>query len=149
MLALEKFGPIGVGLLIGGLMTFWWPQLSLPKNLTELLSSTIDLSAVGVGFLGTIWAILVSIEDRPAMRFLKEVGRGPVLSAHLVGAIRWMFALAVLSLAGLVIDLGDRQYWHRYLVGAWSCSITTATLSLVRITQIFMAVLRFDRKGTV
>jgi len=144
---IEQFGPVAVAAIIVGAYYFGCPHHGLPKATKDLLSAVINISAIFVGFFGAIWSILIGIEDRPIMKQLKSAGADHKLFDFLNSSIRWSFALAVISVCMLFVDLENTKPWHYYLFLGWFYVLTTTILVCLRIFRLFTRVLRFPKDG--
>jgi hypothetical protein len=140
----ERSYPLVVGIASGAIY-LTAPALrnhQLPDTLTGLLSAMVSVAGIAVGFLATAKSILVSIDDKEIIRKLKKVGYYKRIIGYLRSAIRWSFALAVLSAAGMLIDLkGNWEPWKAVCFAIWLGVTVTAALSYYRVIGLFYDVL--------
>jgi hypothetical protein len=140
---LERWYPPLCGVASAAACFVWAPQ-KLPNGFSALLSSTIDVCAITVGFMGTIWTILLSIEERPIMQRLKEAKRRSDLITFFASAVKWTFALGVWCAFSMLVmyDLSRLEYRVSLALGAFI--LTTAAFSCFRVIRIFGAIMHFD-----
>ena len=132
-----------MGLVFAVLYLWRWPHNPLPLGMKDLLAAVVNIAAIFVAFLSTIWAILISLESKRVIQLLKDAGYHRLLFDYLASSIRWLFLLAVISAFGLLIDFAQPKDWHRYAFGFWIFVLVTSLVSCWRITRIFSKVLTF------
>lgn len=140
---LEKFCHLAIGVLIAGLYLWRWPHDPLPLGMKDVLGAVVNIAAIFVAFLSTIWSILIAMESKRVIQLLQDAGYHKLLFTYLSSAIRWLFVLAVISALGLLIDFAKPQDWHRYAFAFWLFVLVTSLVSCWRITRIFSRVLTF------
>src|ERR1044072_859369 len=72
-----------------------------PDTLPNLLSALVSVGGIAVGFLATAKSIMISVDDRPIVKRMKEVKIYQRVMSYLRAAIRWSFMLAVMSAVAL------------------------------------------------
>src|SRR5438132_14366013 len=71
----ERRYPLAAGLVAGAVYYFVAPEFPVkPENAASLFSAIISVAAIAVGFLATASSILLSIDRKPIIFKLKEVG---------------------------------------------------------------------------
>jgi hypothetical protein len=85
--------------------------------------------------------VLYSIEGKPVVRDLVQAGVWTAMLRYTMAAIRWSFAVAVLSAVGL-FALGKIKPEHYGLaLTAWSFAVFIATFLCVRVIHLFGRIL--------
>ena len=142
-LRIEKFCHLAIGLVLAGLFLWRWPHDPLPLGMKDVLGAVVNIAAIFVAFLSTIWSILISMENKRVIQLLQDAGYYKLLFDYLSSAIRWLFFLAVISAFGLLIDFTQPKDWYRYAFGFWIFVLVTSLVSCWRIARIFSKVLIF------
>lgn len=70
----ERWYPYGFGFVVGCGLFLLRGTICLPDTLKELFPVVISISAIAVGFLATAKSILLSLEERPVVRHLRQMG---------------------------------------------------------------------------
>ena len=128
--------------------------IKIPPTMKELLAAVINVSAIAVGFLGTILAILMAIDDKSGVIILKQMNRFHPLLGYIFNTIYMTLILTFLSGVGLLIDFNTPAKWLDYaFIGwlgitwlkfafmMWLGIASYVLLSNIRILRIFAAVL--------
>jgi hypothetical protein len=93
----EKHFPVCLGLIVSGIALLIMGSQGKVLNIGNILSETINVSAITIGFLATTKSILFSIGNRRVIRELKDAELYNTIVDYLVSAIKWSFGLALLS----------------------------------------------------
>lgn len=149
-LLLEKLYPALLGILAFFVNPWYWSCWRLPSNLGELMSMSVNVAAITLGFLASANAIMLSLEDRPVAKSLKTVKQDGqtywnILCSYLSAAIRWSFLLAAISVAGRLAPLDPTECWTRYLFFAWIAILVAAGTSCIRIARLLATILAEPR----
>src|SRR5215472_3539865 len=81
-----------------------WGRLPFPSSWKELLGAVFAASATGAGFLFTAASILISIEQRPVIRWGRETGAYSLFAGYLTRGVWWCLAAALISLTMFLPD---------------------------------------------
>jgi len=139
----ERWYPRIAGLAGGTIFFFLAHEFPVKaENAPNLFSAIISVAAISVGFLATASSILLSIEQKPIIVKLKEVGTYPKLIDYLFEAVGWSLALAVVSISCFLADLKSPDSWHRWLFAFWVGVIVGAGTSFFRVVHNFTKILR-------
>jgi len=140
---IERWYPPFGGVVLAAAYFMLRNRLQLPPDtLTGLFTAVVSVSAIAVGFLATAQSILFSIEEKRAIRFLKDAGKFGTLISYMMAAVNLSFLLAAASAVGLLVKWKVEAKWHIYGFTVWVLLLVTATLSYYRVVSIFSAILR-------
>ncbi len=139
---IQKCYPMILGLAAFGFGAWYFGNNPIPVALRDLFSSAVSIGAIAVGFLGTAMSILCSIERRWIVKQVKRAGMFDRLIGFLLHAIWWCLLLAVLSGAGLLLDLSNPANWYSWSVGVWGGVLIGALTSCFRVIRLFARILR-------
>ncbi len=133
----EAWGPwiVSAALAIGA--REWASSHALPQSLPNLLNGTIALSAIAIGFLATSKSVLLSLSDRLVVKQLKTSGLYVRLMGYFMTAIRWSFALAVLSVVGLLCEFETDGKPHPYVFAVWVFVLSATGACSYRVIHFF------------
>ena len=139
----EAVYPYVIGCASGVL--FVW-KVALPvqwsaESLSQFFGAVLNVSAIGAGFLGTALSVLYSIENKPVVQDLIAAGAWGQMLRYTMAAIRWSFALAVLSAVGLFVVDKIRPDHYSAALGVWSFVVFIAALLCVRVIHLFSRIL--------
>lgn len=139
----EKYGPIA-GFLITAFIVSLRAKagFTLPPSMKDLLSAAMNIAAIAAGFLGTVMAILLAIEDKSGIIILKQMKRYKPLLGYIQQALYPTMIFAVISGCGLLIDFTKHVHqWVNYAFAGWAALAIFLILACMRIIRIFSAVL--------
>jgi hypothetical protein len=111
------------------------------QALDQLFATILNVSAIGTGFLGTALSVLYSIEAKPVVRDLTQAGVWTAMLRYTMAAIRWSFAVAVLSAVGLFALSRINPNHYGAALTIWSFAVFTATFLCVRVIHLFSRIL--------
>ncbi len=111
-------------------------------SVKELLSSATVISSIGVGFLATTKAILISIKNSKTMKWLKDGGHYLTIVDHCMCSIHWCFAFAIYSSMCLFLNYDNPTYFHFVAIVLWIFLASTAFSSSYRIIKLFSTILK-------
>lgn len=139
----ERFPWFAAALL--GAATCWcfWSR-ALPTSMTDLLAALISVASIAVGFLATAKSILVSIDDRPIIRQIRNVNRYTDLIDYMMCSIHWSFCLGSLCVSMLLVDLSASDPITRTLMGCLGATTGGAAASYYRVVSLFQMILKQD-----
>jgi hypothetical protein len=138
---IEAIYPVVLGFAFGFAYFKMAPPL-LSANFGDLLSPMIDVSAIVIGFLGTIWSILLALNNSEGVKVLKSLNLEQLLFTYILHAI-WAFGfLAVWSCAMVLL----KPEGHVPLtVSFWFGLCAYAFLAALRVLRIFSRVITFPK----
>lgn len=139
---IEKWYPMILGLVAFSVGACYLWHNPIPVALRDLFSVAVSIGAIAVGFLGTAMSILYTIERRWIVKQLKRAGLFDRLIGYLLHAIWWCLLLAVLSGAGLLLDLKNPANWYSWPVAVWGGVLIGALASCVRVLRLFAMILQ-------
>lgn len=138
----ERMYPF-IGGIAAAAVYLYFPALRkhiFPDTIPNLLTAIVSVGGIAVGFLAAAKAILISVDDRPIIKRMKEAKVYSRVMGYLRAAIRWSFLLALVSAAALVIDYRGITSWDwPYAIGTafWLFLATGAILSYYRVSRIW------------
>lgn len=120
------------------------------KSIKPVLSSTVDIGAIAVGFLGAALGLVLAVQQGPAGQWIEKTGLRGMMIKYLWGALGYSAALALLSLLSLVLDGLITSPEHRkslYLVLAplWTAGLVGTVASCNRALAIFGRILTWQQ----
>lgn len=137
----ERWYPLGGGIVAGISVFLFRDFIYLPETLKELFPVVISISAIAVGFLATAKSILLSLEDRPVIRHLKELGGYNDLIQYLLTAVNWSLIASVVSAVFLLLLPKRETWWYVDSFAIWAFVTVTAVLTCYRVIRIFSRIL--------
>jgi hypothetical protein len=135
--------------------TEWQP----PASVKDLFGGVINVCAIAIGFLGAAKSILLSIDDKPIVRQLRDVGAFDKVIRYSMNAVNWSFALAAGTGVVLLLDIGAPagspgtatsapKAYSPWVFCVWFGLLVVASLAYYRIIRIFSNLLTFsDRQA--
>jgi hypothetical protein len=144
----ERWYPYGFGIAVGIGVFSVRELFSLPDTLKELFPVVISISAIAVGFLATAKSILLSLDERPVVRHLKQLGGYDVLVWYLLTAVNWSLIASLVS-ALFLLFMNNRDTWlYRDAFAVWAAITTIAILTCYRVIRLFARILISGSKMT-
>lgn len=130
----------------GGIVTlcyivFFW-ESPISENFSHLLTASLSISAIAIGFIATSKSILLAMEDRRAVQHIKEMGLYTTMIEYMMGAIHFSFIHAVLSALGLVIDLKNPEWWFQFAFASWIFIGSTSLVLCYRVIGLLAKIMR-------
>ncbi len=136
----EQIAPLIIGLIVF-FVHYRFATTWLPKEANDLLSNTINLSGIAVGFLATGQALLCSLSDNFVVKILKEHKRFDHMLRYFTWAIFLCLLLALSSLAGYAIDVSAVLIQKPYLFSLWLGIFAAAATATLRVLILFSMIL--------
>lgn len=136
---LEKLAPY----IAGGLATcshYLWASNWIPKEINDLLSNTINLSGIAVGFLATGQGLLCSLSDNFVVKLLKQVGRFDEMLRFFTEAIFLCLLLAFTSLFGYSVEITPFLTANPFVFSLWLGLFIAVAVATIRVL-IFLAMI--------
>lgn len=153
-LAIERRYPF-VGGLLAGAGVAWVVMKGGDMNLSEVLDSSLNISAIAIGFAATAKTILFAIDDRPIIEDLRAADRYKYLVMYLSQTIKYAFALGLISVllmlfAGSALCTSAPHAASRRMIAlaafGWTAPATATALSCYRIIHLFTKILLANSK---
>lgn len=139
-LLVEKFWPYIVALGIGTASLYIVPMCD-SQLCSKLLNPAVNVSAIGVGFLGAMLGILVSSEYLKVLDF-KEYRI--YLISYLRQAIYLCFAAALYSGLLLMLQPERNGKFAHWILAAWTSICTAAVLASYRVIALLFKLLELQ-----
>ena len=136
-LIVEKYRPYLISVI--ALIIWELCHIEFPDEnaLLSLLSSTLTLSGILIGFLATNKAILISMNS-PIIESLKESGYITELVQYISHAINSNIIFCIINILGYFLDVGS---YYPYL---WLFFLTLSIFSFLRVTNISLKLLKYN-----
>ena len=144
---IERFVPEAVSLVFGALtytiLHHGWYELNADTKLTELFGAVVNVCAIAVGFLGTVAAVLISLDGRKAIEAIKAVDLYGSLFGYIIKAVVWSFACAVITTILILYQtLKIPSFFHFFVLSAWTFLAFASCCSSLLVVIIFSLILR-------
>lgn len=131
----EKWYPYLGGLIFSGI---WFLLcLQFPQKPEIVLSSTLTLSAIIMGFLTTAKAIIISIKGGKVWSDMHDSTYLDLLVSYLAHAIYISFIFCIITLFGLFFCVLSISYQL-----AWAFFASCTALTFIRVVSIFLRILK-------
>lgn len=139
----ERAYPTVLGLLCAAGYLIFLRDEPIPGTAKDLLSAVINLSAISIGFLATVKSVLLSIEDRPSIKWLKNGQSYDQFRAYVFGSIYSSFAVAVIS-AVCLLFFGplEAASWSTWFVAAYVALVVATGTGYFRVVTVFSLMLK-------
>lgn len=143
--ALEYWYPRLAGLLAVIVYLLAFRRTPISEAWKEILNAAVTLASITVGFLITTAATLLSVqESNVVIRRARRAGAYRDLVEYIISGARWNFAAALLSAAGMLLDLAHPRGWYPYGFAIWIGVAVVAALTITRIFKLLIAILRMN-----
>jgi len=130
----ERYYPFLIGALIFLVLVFTRP----PIDVRPVLVTAITIASIALGFLGTLAAVLLSINSN-AIAFLRQIGKFGDILDYIWAGVHWTFFL---TLASFVLQFVDCNHW--FINAAWLALVAVALLTTFRAIDISTKILRSE-----
>ena len=138
---IERLAPLLLGGIASSLYFVFGRSVSLAPGLRDVFYATVNIAAIGVGFLLTASSILVAVDGKWIVRRAKESGAYKLLVRYLIAATYWCLTVAVVSSVALLFNPAWKLGWYRYGMAAWLFFAGAAFASLWRVLLVFSQML--------
>lgn len=144
LLLAERLGHLFMGGI--GFGVAWWCQqhgITPHARFNELFAAAVNVASIGAGFLGTMVALLLSLDERPVVQMAKRTVVYRRLVRYMLSAIVWCFLAAVASAIGSLHDFKEPlvDTVSQVLFCAWIGITVTAVVSTGRVILILWELL--------
>lgn len=112
------------------------------EKFIEMNKLVIGVAAIGVGFLGTTKAILVSISESRVMKRIKQSGEYERLLGYLFCGVWSCLALVLLSTLYMLLPLADGTTMTIALLALWFAVAGFSIGGCVRVIVILNVILK-------
>ena len=136
----ERLYPYVVA-LVGAIVWYCISNKSILKfpSSDAILSSTLTVSGIFVGFLATCKAILISM-DSPVLNDLAETRYIDDLVSYISQAIWWNLVFCLVNVVGYFCQSTS------YFSTLWMFFAICALLTFVRVTRIMLEIFKYSQK---
>jgi len=114
----------------------------IPNKIENLFNAGISVAGVMVAFVATLQGILISLDKSPIVIRLQELGAYKLLISYFSSAVRWGFALIIVSAAGLFLDFTNPAKLQKVFFIGWLGIAIMAAATAYRIIYLFGHVVR-------
>jgi len=145
---LERTYPLILSAL--AVITSVWFKFSLLdlKNYKDIMSSSISLGSIAVGFLAAAITLMPSLSNNELVKNLKRLGAYQKLLRYIIVAIIGLFAISILSISGLFINNEAHVLLKDIFGNIWIFVFVFAILSIVRVIHLFLKFLVVTQNDT-
>lgn len=148
-LKVEKRYPFWISLLIGvgGYLFFY--KIPISNKISDLFSALLNVSAIGIGFLGTSMGILYTMSKDWIIRALKDTEKNyyKITINYFLKAIYASSFMALMNCIGLLLDWNIKLNGnHQVIFSLWLSSCILSILTYQRIISIFSLILKFPKE---
>lgn len=135
-LFVEKISPYLLGFLVG--LAAYLMEVQFPKS-DAILSSTLTVSGIFVGFMATSKAILISMSS-PVITELRSSGYMVDLISYIGSAIWINLVFCGISVLGFFL-VEQPHTWYPVL---WLAASTCALTAFIRVTHIMLKIFNYS-----
>lgn len=141
-LLFERYCALAAGVLAAVACWASWGQVRFPGSWKELLSAVFTACATGAGFLFTAASILMSMGEKPIVKWGRETGAYEMFAGYLMRGVCWCLIAAMGTLLMFMPDFTKTAEWHRAVFSAWVAMISGATVAVARVLVLLSIILR-------
>lgn len=135
---LEKAYPL-IGGFLGVILAFISKfNLLEIESYKEIMSSSISLGSIAVGFLAAAITLLPSLSNNELVKNLKRLGAYQKLLLYIIKAIIGLFIISILSIVGLFITNISIGIVRDLFGFTWIFIFIVAILSIIRVIHLFL-----------
>ena len=131
-------------LALGASVAAFFFDLAGTDGFRDLLQSTVNLSAIVVGFLATAKSILFTIGQKEIVVAMKKTDKWGMLIDYMMTAIYTALILAMASGSLLLVKFSKPERWHHWLACAWVFCLFLALFSSLRVIRFFAKILKMQ-----
>jgi hypothetical protein len=140
---LERFCP---WLAAFGFAYLYWDLLRdelPPRDFGELLQASLNVASIGIGFLISAKAILLSITNSRIIKKLRAEGSFSTLIGYFISATEWSACIAFFSAALLWLDLPNPIPREKQVfVLLWTFLCGGSVVAALRVIWLFSKLVR-------
>lgn len=144
----EKYGWITIG-LISAILTFYFKITPDDiGNFKEVLGATINIGAIGVGFLISSLSLIVSQSDKDVIKTMKKLNYSEnkyyydVLVDIMERTIKIFLLMTIFSASTLILDNNIINEYGRYIVSVLSLLAISSIFSIYTVVTVFLKIVR-------
>jgi hypothetical protein len=108
----------------------------------DLFSSLLNFEGILVGFLMASKSILIAIEGKSIIKWLKDGGVYNKLLQYFMDAINWSFIAIIFSIAGIITSFSIIGIWQFFVFYGGIFVISASVLCCYRVIYLFTKILR-------
>lgn len=140
-LLLERYCASAAAIVAAAVCWWQWGRVPFSSSWKELLSAIFTASATGAGFLFTAASILISMDQRPIIKWGRDTGAYAMFAKYLTRGVWWCLMASLATLAMFLPDFGKTATWHRLAFCGWLAFTVGAGVSVVRVLLILATIL--------
>lgn len=118
---------------------------ALPKTIYNVFNAVVSIAGIAIAFLLTVKSILISIDDKDVIVFLKNGGHYATIIQFIKAAMLWWLGLIVATCAALLFDCEScAKNWEEsygWYFGVWIFFAVGSVASYIRISNLFFKIL--------
>lgn len=133
-----------------GLILIYFGKVNLPLTNFEgvLLDKSIDISGILLGFLITLKGILLTLNSKSVMMFLKQSGNVNSLNSYLSQAVTYCAVLLFVSLYLLIFDtqllFPTFKFYNEFDFLIWFVTLALMISSSARFIYLFLKIINIQ-----
>ena len=108
----------------------------------DLFSSLLNFEGILVGFLMASKSILIAIEGKSIIKWLKDGGVYNKLLQYFMDAINWSFIAIIFSIAGIITSFSIMGICQFFVLYGGIFVISASVLCCYRVIYLFTKILR-------
>ena len=119
-----------------------WYYFSKTPKTTELFTAVVGVTAIAVGFLGTVASILLSLDGSRVIRNLKRLGFYKPLISYIIQATAVCLITSILSTTFILIDdISKITRSHLVELAIWNSLSAMSAATCIRVIYFFGVIL--------
>ncbi|MBT2700253.1 hypothetical protein J7E79_23080 [Bacillus sp. ISL-40] len=135
---LEKIYPQLLSILVTVYLYFTEFKLGALQNYKDIMSASISLGSIAVGFLAAAITLMPSMDNNELVRNLRRMGAYKKLLKYIITAIFSLFSTCFLSLIALFTDSKTNSIFNVIFNNAWILVFIFSLLATFRVIQTFL-----------
>jgi hypothetical protein len=135
---LEKIYPQLLSILVTVYLYLVKFNLSKLPNYKDIMSASISLGSIAVGFLAAAITLMPSMENNELVRNLRRMGAYKKLLKYIITAIFSLFSTCLLSLIALFTDAKANNIVNVIFNNIWTLVFVFSLLATFRVIQTFL-----------
>jgi hypothetical protein len=143
----EKFYPLFISTLITAITGYTtFNHLTNVRLRYDILSASISISSIFVGFLITTITLIFAMDGTPIIKGFKEAKVYKKLTSYLMQAISTSFFSAIFSLTGLFIEIKEKgpvQLFESIFSLLWLFATSLAILYCQRVILCLAQIIKY------
>lgn len=129
----EKAYPYVTAVILS--LLWFFSDLSFPNG-KEILSASLTIGAILVGFLATSKALMMTI-DTPVMNRIRSTSYVGIFASYMGHAIWLCFSFCILAMVGFFVDTASKWFGT-----AWVLIAIASACAFIRVTVVMLKIIK-------